>query len=113
MRCCIPIDMIDDGVLPIIANNLYSLLLKVNPDLTPQHLHERLLSNIVSPPFYLMDRSTIELIVWFYRNELLTLQIKDDNEILIKLPTPNRVFFEKIISGTYENNFDDYKLLDQ
>lgn len=113
VRCGIPIYAIDNAVLPIIATELYKLLLKVKPNLTPQHLQEQLHLEIAYPTFYLKYCSPIELIVWFYRNQFTSLQIKDGDVFLIKLPKPNNYFFEKIISGNYENNFDDYKLLEQ
>jgi len=113
VRCGIPIDTIDNGVLPIIANNLYTLLLKVKPDLTPENLQERLHFEITQPTFYLKDCTPMELIIWFYRNQFTNLKIKEDNTTLIKLPEPNKEFFEKIISGKYDNEFNDYKLLEQ
>lgn len=111
VRCGIAIDMIDNSVLPIIASELYKLLLKVKPNLTPQHLQEQLHSEISNPTFYLKDYSPMELIIWFYRNQFIDLKIKENNEFLVKLPEPKYYFFEKIISGKYDNKFDDYKLL--
>lgn len=113
IRCGLDFEHVGDDSYEYIANRLYKILVKCNPS-KEIYLHELLHKAITWPIGYPNDLSPIERIIYFYRSEIMSLQVFDTNDggekiTLIDLPEAQPEIFKRITNGLGE--FKDYDLI--
>lgn len=109
VRCGFDVEHIDKSIDEYIANSLYKILKKVNPQ-KMEYLYELIYKEVSKT--YLStykDLDTIETLIMIYRSEIGQVKIKEKDKILINLPKPQKRIFKKIVKGKGEYN--DYKLI--
>ena len=87
-----------------IANAMFKTIKICRPDQTNlfELLHDSLDWNVSCPS----DSTPIQKVIWFYKDVLSNLQIKENKQILVRLPKPKKQVFKRIISGN--GRFEDY-----
>ena len=114
IRCGYDYDKNDKSVDRYIANNLYQILMKVNPKRLEnfhETIHEEISNNLRYP-----NCTPLEIMIYLYCSELTTLRVKEciddiNNKwkTLIVLPKPKKQVLNRIFRGN--GRFNDYKLL--
>lgn len=110
VRCGYDYRESDKSVDEYIADKLFNIIVQTTPKLDFVHFQKRLHQELAKD--YLstyQGLTTIEKLIKVYRSELLCLKIRDNRKKLIKLPSPKKRIFYKIIKGNGEYN--DYKLI--
>lgn len=109
VRCNFPFDCIDKSLDTYIANRLYRILEKTQPNKIP-HLHE-IIHHEISKDYLgtYKDLTHIEALIKIYSKELTWLTIKEDGKTLIKLPKPKKRVFTQILKGN--DKYNNYKLV--
>lgn len=114
IRCGYDVEAIDNGSKEYIANAMYKIIKKTNPqklDYLFELVHKEISKDYLSTYEGL---TSIEKLIKIYRGELAFLQIKDSKSkggytTLIKLPKPQKRVFKRIING--KGGYNDYKLI--
>lgn len=113
VRCGHDLEHIDISSDEYIANDMYRIIQKVLPKKLDDFYRQVHKSLCYKPFFQTEDLTAIEKLIKVYANELMMLQIKEKIDekyvTLIKLPTPQKRLFKKIVSGKFEHN-DYYKV---
>ena len=94
-----------------IANEFYRIFKQLNPRKAEyffEILHKEINNN-----FRYENLNPIERLIWIYRNELMTIQIKEKIgnkwHNLIQLPKARKQVFKRIVRGN--GKYEDYKLI--
>lgn len=118
VRCGLSINNISDSLNEYIADKLHEIFAKCNHKKLP-HFHQILNKGLCDNWNY-ENLNAIERVIMIYRNELMSLQIKESTgtllekpmkgyTTLIKLPKPQKRLFKRIVNGKGE--YEDYKLV--
>lgn len=97
-----------------IANRLYKILVACQPH-KEKYLHELIHKALTSPIGYPEGLSHIQKLIYFYRSEIMNLQIYDVNQetgekaILVGLPESQVEIFKRITNG--DGKYNDYELI--
>lgn len=109
VRCGFDVEHIDKYIDEYIANALYKIIKKVEPNKI-EYLFEIIHKEISKDYLDSYKGLThIESLIKIYKNELSQVQIKEKSKWLVKLPKPQKRLFKRIVSGKGEYN--DYKLV--
>ena len=117
VRCGYGIDCIDRDSLEYIADELFNILIEINPNLDIVRFQKRL-HNEISKTY--LDRwkglSTIEQLIMFYSSEIMQVEVRkyignNRYKNLIKLPTKKARLFKRILEGNF--SYEDSKLINE
>lgn len=109
VRCAFDFEYIDKSIDTYIANALYKILKKLEPNKI-EYFFE-LIHNEVGKTYLSTYEGldTIETLIMFYRSHLWQTTVKENGKKLIKLPKPQKRLFRGIVSG--KDKYNDYKLV--
>lgn len=114
IRCGLNFEHVDNYSYEYIANRLYKILVACQPH-KEKYLHELIHKALTSPIGYPEGLSHIQKLIYFYRSEIMNLQIYDVNQetgekaILVELPESQVEIFKRITNGNGE--YGDYELI--
>jgi hypothetical protein len=114
IRCGLDFEHVDNYSYEYIANRLYKILAACEPH-KEKYLHELIHKSLTSSIGYPEGLSYIEKLIYFYRSEIMSLQVFDINDdsgekiTLIDLPEAQPEIFKRITNGLGE--FKDYDLI--
>ena len=117
IRCGYDYNESDNSMLEYIANELFNIIYEIcNINIIDfqKKLHNEICNTLYQ---YEKDNLPIVRVIHYYRHQIAFLQVCDYNKeknkkkALIKLPTPKKRLFKKIISGKGE--YSDYKLINE
>ncbi len=89
-----------------IANAMYKILIKCEPK-RESYLHELLHDSLDWNLSVSKDATPIQRAIWFYRERLCNLKIRDGKKLLVALPKPQKQLFKRIVAGN--GRYSDYE----
>lgn len=114
IRCGLPIESANATMDEYLADGLFKIMLKCNPD-RMVYFHEVLHREITKSGYWggkPEDMTHIQALIWEYRSFLQSLMISDTDEEgnrfqLISLPKERKRLMKRIVNG--RGTYDDYK----
>ena len=109
IRCALDLKFANNHLDENIANHMLDIILS-STQYETKHLFEMLHNELVGFKIGRPEELTsIEKIILFYISIITNLQIREDNDILIELPKPQKKIIKRIIRGN--GRYEDYELL--
>lgn len=111
IRCGLNPECANNRLNEYIADRLHKIFAKCRPTKLP-YFHQ-IMNKGLCDEWQYKDFNAIERVIMIYRNELMQLQVKENNngkfKTLIKLPKPQKILFKRIVGGKGQSS--DYKLV--